>query len=89
MEILSSADRAVLVGLCQNWSLFVKLSRIVNGLDVPRTLVEAKPLLSAAAEAYRNYCNACQQFGLTPAARSRVQTQGKQEKQTPAARYFG
>jgi P27 family predicted phage terminase small subunit len=89
MEILSSADRAVLAGLCQNWSLFVRVSKILNGIDVPRTLCEARPLISSAAEAYRNYAHACQQFGLSPSSRSRVQANVEKKPQSASAKYFG
>jgi P27 family predicted phage terminase small subunit len=89
MDLLSSADRAILVGMCQNWSLFVRVSKQLNRAKGPAALLELRGLISVAAEAYRNYSHGCQQFGLSPASRSRVQTRQDPEAQTPAAKHFG
>lgn len=70
MGILSRSDRAVLAGLCQNWSLFVRTSRQLN--DLTELGRDARPVATTNAEAYRNYLRACEQFGLTPSARTRI-----------------
>lgn len=70
MGILSRSDRAVLAGLCQNWSLFVRTSKQLNELPVLDR--DSRPVATTNGESYRNYLRACEQFGLTPSARTRI-----------------
>lgn len=72
MGILRKSDRAVLAGLCFNWSLFVKTAKQLNSLDAVDH--HARPAASTCADAYRNYLRAAEQFGLTPSARTRIDT---------------
>lgn len=72
MGILKTPDRAVLAGLCQMWSLFVRTSEQLNkceGIDK-----ESRPIAATNSDAYKNYLRACEQFGLTPSARTRIDT---------------
>lgn len=72
MGILSSADRAVIAGLCQNWSVFVRASRELNAMDGLGR--DARATVATCSDSYKNYLRACEQFGLTPSARTRIDT---------------
>ncbi len=75
MGLMKTSDGAVLAGLCQNWSFFVRTSRMLNGLeglDSAEHVMGARRLVSMNSEAFKNYARACAEFGLTPSSRTRV-----------------
>jgi len=82
MGILAVTDRAVLAGMCVEWSLYVKLVREVAGLDVMEDVKLFRQLSSIRNAAFLNYSRACAQFGLTPSSRSRVNA-GDKKKESP------
>lgn len=79
MGILSPADRAILVGLCQNWAIFVRASTALNGFDEFDGSVEQARVATLASDSFKNYSRACAAFGLTPSDRSRVNLEDKQK----------
>jgi len=72
MRTLSEDDRETLAGVCQNWSVFVGTSKILNTLKTGEEWMKARKLWAISSDAYRNYTRGCIEFGLTPASRSRV-----------------
>jgi P27 family predicted phage terminase small subunit len=72
MGILKTPDRAVLAGLCQNWAVFVKTSKQINKCGAIDK--DTRPIATTNSDAYKNYLRACEQFGLTPSARTRIDT---------------
>ena len=91
MGLLSTADRGNLIRLCQNWSLAVRLSRLVNDLEGEPASVhmDARKLLISHAEAWNNYGRAAVEFGLTPSSRARVHAPGKKSEEVSKKRFFG
>lgn len=73
MGILSSADTEVLCGLAQNWSLFVRASKLLNKTTLDGSL-QVRHLSATASDAFKNYSKACAEFGLTPSSRCRIDT---------------
>jgi P27 family predicted phage terminase small subunit len=82
MSILKAADAEVLAGLCQNWALFVRASKVLNKMTIDGSF-EIRRTAATASEAYKNYLRACEQFGLTPSARTRIDV-GIETKQEDA-----
>jgi len=72
MRLLSKTDRAALAGFCQQWSLFVKTSKLLSDLKELASMQEAKRVASINSDAYKNYTRICCEFGLTPSARTRL-----------------
>jgi P27 family predicted phage terminase small subunit len=73
MELLTKTDRDAIAGLCQNWALFVKTSKLLNRMKRDESLMDARRLAAMNAEAYRNYARASAEFGLTCSSRSRLE----------------
>ncbi len=73
MQILSSADRGTIAGMCANWSLFVRTWGQLAKMREAGSIMEARRLASVCSDVWRNYQNAAKEMGLTPASRSRVQ----------------
>ncbi len=71
MGILKTADGEVLAGLAQNWSLFVRASKVLNKMAIDGSY-EMRRLSATASDSYKNFLRACEQFGLTPSARTRI-----------------
>lgn len=72
MRVLCKDDREALAGLCQQWSLFVKTSKMLNAITNATELLSYKGLASTNSTAFQNYTRMCESFGLTPSSRSRV-----------------
>ena len=88
MGMLTKADREMMAGLCQNWSIFVKCSTLQGKLVTGCDWIEARKLSTTASDAYRNYAKACVEFGLSPAARARVRVPEKKETSKGKRRFF-
>jgi len=87
MGLLAKSDGEVLAGLCQNWSVFVRLSKDLNALKTS-SLHAHSQLFRFANESYRNYLRGCEHFGLTPAARSRIHVPQATSKVNDKKRFF-
>lgn len=92
MGLLTKADRAALASLCQQWSVFVRASRLFNetpdNVDAAE-MMELRRLASIANDANAAFLKCCQQFGLTPSARARLQTPAKESPAKDGkARFF-
>lgn len=80
MKVLTTADQAALAVLCMDFELLIKLAKDVemNGmiqavLTKSGDIMERKrPAVDALAETSRRVMSHLGQFGLTPAARSKV-----------------
>lgn len=73
MRILSTVDRTVLAGLCQNWSLWVRASKALNKIK-DLTDDNATRLMTKADNAHKAFFRGCLEFGLTPSSRTRLRT---------------
>jgi len=105
MGILTEADGAALERLCDCYAeilecrdLIEKQGRTyesIRGLGgedsgVEQVLVKANPAVAMLADADRRFKSYLIEFGLTPAARSKVQTKGDgDEKKDPLSEFFG
>ena len=81
----------MLAALCQNWSLFVKSSRKLHELllDDEANAMAVRRYASIAGDSYRNYSKGCTEFGMTPAARSRVRlTPDETPEPSKKSRFF-
>jgi len=89
MGLLAKVDRAVLSAYCEAWSEFVRLAGRCHRLGDVRAI--ALGLFKAKNAASDRMTRLAQQFGFSPSARARLQTDGP--KETPAAnskkRFFG
>ena len=85
LGLLAATDGKALSGFCERWGFYV---RVVKALAGVTDLEEHKGLAKLAGEAYRDYLRGCQEFGLTPSARARVQVPGKKATGKGKARFF-
>lgn len=70
MGILRQCDRGMICAMAQQWSLFCRASRELNGYGpLDRG---ARPLVATANDAFAGYMRGCGEFALSPAARTRV-----------------
>jgi len=74
---LTHWDRAALVTYCEEWKLYVTCTqklRMVRGLVVAgsRKQKTEHPLLRIREKCFRRLMQVCAEFGMTPAARSRL-----------------
>ncbi len=84
---LSVADRGHLAGMCYWWGVFVKAQKACAGkvkfkgnpVDHPRVIL---------IQSWKEYSKAAQQFGLSPAAKARVQSSPDEKKPDAKARFF-
>ena len=76
LKLLTEIDRGHLAGMCQWWSRYVRAEKMLawqSAVTENRNHVRiVNPNLRIAQEAWREYAAAAQQFGLTPAARTRI-----------------
>lgn len=77
VECIAELDRATLAAYCLEWARYVNAN---NRLRVVRTLLAEStkgtkmphPLLRISDKALKNMLSICQEFGLTPASRMRL-----------------
>jgi len=76
MGTLAAADLMELAGLCQSWSQYVAAVKHVkeHGMTIttPKGFLAKNPMVTIMNEAWKRVHEGSQQFGLTPASRSRV-----------------
>lgn len=96
---VSKIDRAALAAYCQAYGRWVQAERalaemakkdpLTGGLLIKTTNGNAiqNPLVGTANKALAAIVRYAAEFGMTPSARSRIQTQAAEEED-PAAKYF-
>jgi P27 family predicted phage terminase small subunit len=76
LKLLTIVDRAALAAYCQNWSRWAKAEGVIGKLGMTFTsdggMVRKRPEVGIAAEAMKLMRSFLIEFGLTPAARTRV-----------------
>jgi P27 family predicted phage terminase small subunit len=76
LKLLSELDRGLLAGMCQWWSKYVRAERQLAREPILRKnrnhVLTTNVNLAIAREAWAHYARAAAEFGLTPAARSRI-----------------
>lgn len=79
MRVLTEADRIALANLCQQYSTMLKAQRLLDksGLlfKTKSGYVQQSPLVAIVSGCVDQINKLCREFGLTPASRSRVQTE--------------
>lgn len=78
MKILTEADYIALASLCQTYSTMMKAQEQLNKSGIlfktPSGYVQQSPLIGVVNNCTEKIVTLCREFGLTPSARSRVQT---------------
>lgn len=97
--LLSIVDRAALAAYCQAYSRWVQAERAIaemakkdlltGGLLIKTTNGNAiqNPLVGTANKAMQDMVRYATEFGMTPSARSRIETGAPQDRQDPASKY--
>jgi P27 family predicted phage terminase small subunit len=79
MRVLTEADWMTLANLCQCWSTLVKAQKKLTEMGIlyktPSGYVQQSPLLSVVNQCVDTITKLSREFGLTPAARSRIMAQ--------------
>jgi P27 family predicted phage terminase small subunit len=83
MRVLTEADWMTLANLCQTWSTLVKAQEKLTEMGIlyktPSGYVQQSPLLSVVNQCVDTITKLSREFGLTPAARSRIMVQTELE----------
>lgn len=78
MKVLTEADYIALASLCQTYSTMVKAQEQLNKTGIlfktPSGYVQQSPLIGIVNSCTEKIVTLCREFGLTPSARSRVQS---------------
>ncbi len=78
MDVLTEADYIALSSLCQTYSTMVKAQEQLNKTGIlfktPSGYVQQSPLIGIVNSCMEKIIMLCREFGLTPSARVRVQT---------------
>lgn len=78
MKVLTEADYIALASLCQTYSTMVKAQEQLNKSGIlfktPSGYVQQSPLIGIVNSCTEKIVTLCREFGLTPSARARVQT---------------
>jgi P27 family predicted phage terminase small subunit len=76
LGLYTPADRAVLAGYCESWSLYIEamqaLRRFGTVVKSPNGMPMASPYWTQARQAEESMRAAAREFGLTPSSRTRV-----------------
>ena len=103
MGVLTEADALALERLCDCYAeilecreLIARDGRVYSSAatggeegDPPRMLMKANPAVAMLADADRRFKGYLVEFGLTPAARSKVQVKHGDEEKDPLQEFFG
>jgi P27 family predicted phage terminase small subunit len=83
MRVLTEADSMALANLCQTWSTLVKAQEKLTEMGIlyksPSGYVMQSPLLAIVNQCVETITKLSREFGLTPAARSRIIAQSEPE----------
>ncbi len=87
--LLQQVDWNLLSAYCEVWSDYVRIVKATKGMSVIRCI--ALGLLAAKRKAVADLHRLAQQFGFSPASRTRVQgaTGGEGEGDTRSQKFFG
>ena len=97
MGVLTEADGFALERLCDCYSEILALRELVdaNGRTYEATstqgelVIKANPAVAMLADADRRFKSYLVEFGLTPAARSKVQIKADDDQEDQFAEFFG
>lgn len=97
MGVLTEADAYALERLAELYAEIVQLTEAIAAegrvyetvTETGSTIFRPRPEVAMLADADRRFKGYLVEFGLTPAARTKVKADGDQEKVDPAAKYFG
>ena len=85
LGVLTIVDRGALAAYCQAWGDLVEARKLVNELGANKLVignngtVYPHPYLKMAADAEKRFVSLAQEFGLTPAARTRVRVEPRKK----------
>lgn len=87
--LLTYVDRAAMVAYCQAWGRYVDAEKVVGEkgmvLKTSNGNLIQNPYLNIANRAARDVLTLAREFGMTPSARSRIQTGGKDDDEPTLA----
>jgi P27 family predicted phage terminase small subunit len=91
VRCIAELDRSALAAYCIEWAKYIKANnrlRVINSLLTESTKGTRMPhpLLRVSDRALANMLRLCQEFGLTPAARSRLNVEAGQSSEDPLER---
>ena len=83
MKVLTEADWMTLANLCQTWSTLIKAQQKLTEMGIlyksPSGYIMQSPLLAIVNQCVDTITKLSREFGLTPAARSRIIAQPEPE----------
>ena len=93
MRVLTEADGMTLANLCQTYSTMIKAQAKLNDMGIlykaPSGYVMQSPLLGVVNTCIETINNLSREFGLTPAARSRLRVQPAERELDPLDELYG
>jgi len=97
MGVLTVADTMALERLCDLYAEILHLRQLIEiegrtyttKTQMGDFLIKANPAVSMLADADRRFKSYLVEFGLTPAARTKVHVNGDQEEDDPLNQFFG
>ncbi|EMA1799431.1 phage terminase small subunit P27 family [Cronobacter turicensis] len=97
MGVLTVADSLALERLCDLYAEILQLRQIVDiegrtyttKTQMGDFLIKANPAVAMLADADRRFKSYLVEFGLTPAARSKVNVDGGEKEEDPLNQFFG
>jgi P27 family predicted phage terminase small subunit len=99
--VLTDIDRAALAAYCQAYARWAAAEKAINAMAAADLVAGGlltstsngnkiqNPLVGIANKAAADMVRYAAEFGMTPSARSRIKAEGRDEKDDPAAQYFG
>lgn len=91
--LLTAADRAILTAYCHAWGMFVKAEKELKGqtlvLESSNGNKYQNPLVGIVNKARYDVKRFAAEFGMTPAARSKVQAEAPEEPDELESLLFG
>src|SRR5262245_5983070 len=72
--LLTGSNQSSLAGLCQSWSLFVRMSERVDEMLAKPTasMMDVRRMAAIASDALKNYARLAGSFGVTPMDRQKL-----------------
>lgn len=97
MGVLTTADSLALERLCDIYAEILQLRETIaiegrtytTKTQMGDFLIKANPAVAMLADADRRFKSYLVEFGLTPAARTKVKVDGGEEKEDPLSQFFG
>lgn len=96
LNLLTQIDVGILAGYCQQWGIYVKASRGLKRGLVKKSKNKAgaayeavNPLFSVAHRALEQCRMLAQEFGLTPAARTKLKVEASDKPKNPFTSFVG